>query len=261
MDIPPKPEIYYFETVEKLSLEAAGLVCRRAVEEVGRSGSFAMALAGGRSPRILYETLARPPFMEDMPWGRCHFFWSDERCVPAEDQESNFGMASQALLRKVSVPEANIHRMPAGAGSPEEAARRYESELRMFFSADPRKRFFPSGGEEFPRFDLILLGVGADGHTASLFPGSTLLEEETRWVAAAEAPASCRTRMRLTLTLPVLNSAACVLFLVAGEGKVPVLERLLGGREPAEKELPAAQVKPVRGELVWLVNLPHGRRV
>ena len=254
MDTHIEQEVHNFDSLEALSQQAAEFVYRCACEKVEKNGRFSLVLSGGTTPRRLYETLARKPFAENMPWDRCHFFWSDERFVPFEHQESNFGMAYRAMLARVPVPEPNIHRMPTDSDSAEEAAVLYEDHLRKFFSSGPRPKVSSSGEGDFPRFDIVLLGVGPDGHTASLFPGSHALKERSRWVALAEAPKNYQTRMRLTLTLPVLNSADCVLFLVAGEGKTPVIGKIFGRPEPAEKKFPAARVRPDQGNLIWFVT-------
>ena len=260
MDTPTKQEVHNFDSLEALSRQAAEYVCRCACGKVEKSGRFSLALSGGTTPRRLYETLAREPFAENMPWDRCHFFWSDERFVPYDHQESNFGMAYRAMLAGVPVPEANIHRMPTDSDSAEEAALLYENHLRKFFSSGSRRKVSSSGAGDFPRFDMILLGVGPDGHTASLFPGSAVLKESSRWVAAAEAPPNYPVGMRLTLTLPVLNSAACVMFLVAGESKMPVIESIFDRPELAEKEFPAARVRPDQGNLIWFVTRPDNSK-
>jgi len=169
-----------------------------------------------------------------------HLFWGDERCVPPDHPESNYRMVREALLRKIEFPPQNIHRM-AGEKDPDTAAAEYEQELRNFFQTTA-----PA-----PAFDLVLLGLGEDGHTASLFPGSTTLKETTRWVATAYVE-----RLhahRLSLTLPVINAAAQVSFLVAGEGKSPIVKALLG-KDSNPARYPAGQVRPVTGELTWFLT-------
>lgn len=184
------------------------------------SGRIAVALSGGSTPRLLYRTLAAG----DFPWARAHWFWGDERFVPPDDPQSNLRMACEAMLSHA--PAANIHPIPTVGLTPDAAAERYERELRGFF------------GAARPLFDIVLLGLGADGHTASLFPGSAVLDERTRWVRATE-------NGRITLTYPALESAAHAAFLVAGEEKHAVLTRLVAG----DDSLPAAQLAP-EGELV-----------
>jgi 6-phosphogluconolactonase len=211
----------------------------RALAAIAASGRFAVALAGGSTPRRLYELLAAPSagYRAAHPWGRTHVFFGDERAVPPDDPESNYGMARDALLARVPVPGENVHRI-RGEEDPEVAARRYEDELRAFFGAAPR-------------FDLVLLGMGADGHTASLFPGSPALDDPARWVAAPFVPAlGVR---RITLTLRALESASRVVFLVSGAAKAPVLARILSGG-PGAMAFPAGRVRAPAGSVLWLVD-------
>jgi len=184
------------------------------------SGRIAVALSGGSTPRLLYRTLAGG----DFPWARTHWFFGDERFVPPDDPQSNFGMAREAMLSRA--PAANIHPVPTVGLTPDTAAERYERQLHDFF------------GAARPLFDIVLLGLGADGHTASLFPGSAVLDERTRWVRATE-------NGRITLTYPALESAAHAAFLVAGAEKHAALTRLIAG----DGALPAARLVP-EGELV-----------
>ena len=232
-------------------LPDAGAVARRAAEEfvaraddaVARAGRFAVALSGGSTPRRTYSLLADPaaPFRAAVDWARVHFFWGDERPVPPDDRQSNYRMARETLLSHVPVPADNVHRIE-GEKPAEEAARGYESVLREFFRPGPG---------DFPRLDLIFLGMGEDGHTASLFPGTDALAERTRWVAAPWVP-KLSTR-RITLTFPVLNAASAVFFLVCGADKAPVARGIRQG-DPASRELPSARVRPTHGELVWLLD-------
>lgn len=201
-------------------------------------GPFALSLSGGSTPRRLYQILADPPYRDAFPWAKAHWFWGDERFVPWDDEESNYRMVHEALLARVPIPPANIHGV-ATAGSPAEAARAYERELKAFYGAerlDPRR----------PLFDVMLLGLGEDGHTASLFPGSPTLDERVRWVAEVEG---FRPETRITLTYPALESSRHTIFLVAGAGKAAILKRVLAG----DQSLPAARLKP-EGELSWLVD-------
>ncbi|MGH7752826.1 MAG: 6-phosphogluconolactonase, partial [Gemmatimonadales bacterium] len=170
-----------------------------------------------------------------------HFFWGDERYVPPDDPRSNCRMAKEAWLDRIAVPPENVHPMPTNFLDPDEAARRYETTLRRHFPAP------------WPRFDLILLGMGADGHTASLFPRSPALEERERWVVSVRAPVE--PSVRLTLTLPVINQAAAVWFLVSGEDKAEALRKVLTD-EAAVEAPPAARVRPVQGALIWWVDSP-----
>ncbi len=228
--------------LEALSSAAAELVAAEAQRAVQTGGRFAVALAGGGTPRRTYEILSREPYRKLVPWEKTHVFWGDERCVAAADTRSNALMARQALLDHVPVPTVQVHPMRCNR-SPAASAERYETELRSFFA----------GGA--PRFDLILLGLGDNGHTASLFPGTPVLAERRRWVA--EVHVAEEGMHRLTLTLPVINQAAAVVFLVSGGGKASILREVLEG-SPGPHPVPAALVRPA-GRLMWLVDRDAAR--
>jgi 6-phosphogluconolactonase len=232
-------EVRVLPDLPALSVAAAVEVVRAAEEAVAARGVFALALAGGSTPRALYALLADPTreFCGRMPWDRMHLFLGDERHVPADHPESNYRMVHLALLSKVPVPASHVHRVRAEL-EPDRAAAEYERELRSFFGREPS-------------FDLVLLGMGADGHTASLFPGTAALEERERWVVATWVE-KLRAH-RITLTLPVLERARAVLFLVAGADKAPALARVLSPRA-GEEPLPAARVRPAQGRLLWFVD-------
>jgi 6-phosphogluconolactonase len=199
-----------------------------------KDGPFAIALAGGATPRSLYALLAEPPLVEELPWSRMHFFWGDERFVPSDDELSNFRMAREAMLSHAPIPAANIHAMPTTGLTPEAAAAAYERELRSFYGADlldPRR----------PLFDVVLLGLGADGHIASLFPGAAALKERKHWVAVVtDANSGANPCARLTLTYPALESARHTAFLVVGEEKRAILDRFRKG----DTSLPATRLHP-----------------
>lgn len=219
----------------ELALEAARRIAEAARAAVEERGRFAIALAGGSTPRLTYETLARPPYRETVPWRAVHVFWSDERCVPPDHADSNYRMARLALLDRVFLPPGNIHRIN-GELPPSDAARRYEAELRLL-------------GEP-PRLDLALLGLGADGHTASLFPGARA-SPAGAFVVAVHAP-ELRS-WRVTLTPDALNLARRVLFLVSGEAKARALAATLQGpRDPAR--WPAQAIAGQAGAAEWLVD-------
>lgn len=251
-----KPEVQRYRNLEALSYAAAELTCRLAEECPGRHGAFTMALSGGNTPRPMYEALAQPPFDTRMPWRDIHLFWGDERCVPWDHPDSNFAMAFRTLISKVPVPSQNVHRISAELNPPEGAAEAYEKMLGEFFgSIGKLQRHSSASGEiePFPSFDLILLGVGKDGHTASLFPGDQALEERKRWVTVVRGPYGSPHVTRITLTLPVINRAQCVLFLVSGTGKRKVIRSILNDMDPATRSYPAARVSPV-GRVVWLID-------
>lgn len=224
---------------EDLVQGAATLITGLAFDAVAASGRFTVALAGGGTPRPVYELLATPAFANRIPWDKVHVFFGDERCVAPDDPRSNFRMAREALLDHVPLPQGNIHRI-AGEDDPVQAAAAYELGLRGLFVA-----------EDPPVFDLICLGLGQDGHTASLFPGTAALAEKKRLVVAQHVEAV--DAWRVTLTPAVINAARDVVFLVEGVGKAEVLQRVLQG--PHEPDLlPAQLVQPHQGRTHWLVD-------
>jgi 6-phosphogluconolactonase len=229
-------------TREELSERAAGHVARTLEERAAINSRITLVLSGGTTPGPLYARLATEPFRELIPWHRLHLFWGDERCVPPDDPASNYRMAQEALISRVPIPAQNVHRMPAELSEPIRAAEAYEAELRRFWNV-------PS--VEWPRFDLVLLGIGADGHTASLFPGSTALDETTRWVAA---PYIDRFKShRVTLTLPVFNHADQVCFLAAGKEKAPIVKAVVEG-DRRTTPLPAQLIQPATGRVVYFLD-------
>jgi 6-phosphogluconolactonase len=230
--------ITVYADLESLSRAAAALVVTQANLAVAARGRFSLALAGGHTPRRTYELLARAPFVDQAPWDRMHVFWGDERCVPLDDLRSNARMAKEAWLDHVPIPQNQIHPLNC-ALAPAAAAREYEARLREFFAGQP------------PRLDLVLLGLGNNGHTASLFPDSPVLEEKTRWVA--EVYLAEPDLHRVTLTAPLINQAAVVAFLVAGRSKAGVLREVRHGpRDP--RRLPAQLIQPQNGDLLWLTD-------
>jgi 6-phosphogluconolactonase len=251
-----KPEVQRYPNLGALSSAAAEFTCRLAEENVEKHGFFTVALSGGSTPRLFYEALARPPFATRMPWGNTHLFWGDERCVPSDHPDSNFAMAFRTLISRIPIPSQNVHRIPAEIDPPEDAAEAYEKILQEFFRTSVKKGTHSNAsceGEPFPSFDLILLGLGKDGHTASLFLGDQALEEEKRWVAAVRATHGSPPVPRITLTLPVINKAECVLFMVSGFGKREVIRSILEDFPPTTRSYPAARVSP-EGMVVWLID-------
>jgi 6-phosphogluconolactonase len=226
--------------IEELSRKAAVEFVRLARDRAA-AGRFAVALSGGSTPRALYALLASAEFQPQIPWPRVHFFWGDERAVPPDHPDSNYRMAFEALLSKAPVPAENIHRIESEL-APEEAAARYEKSLRDFFALED---------SAWPVFDLILLGLGDDGHTASLFPGSAALAETRRLVVAVYVE-KLKTH-RITLTLPVLNRAANIFFLVAGSSKAAIVADVLQ-KKTGPATLPAQRIDPPGGRLVWFID-------
>ncbi len=235
-------EIQICRDLEEISRHAAALFVQLAGKSVADKSSFSVALAGGATPKRLYALLAAPPFRENIPWSNLHLFWGDERCVPPDHKDSNYRLVNEALLSKAPIPPENVHRMPAEKKDPQLAAIEYEQAIREFFKLS---------GDELPRFDLILLGLGEDGHTASLFPGTAVLDERKRLVAAPYVEKLHA--HRLTLTLPALNRAANVILLVSGRAKAAILKDVLEGKYQPDK-LPAQSIKPVQGKLLWIVD-------
>jgi 6-phosphogluconolactonase len=229
-------EQYVFDDAETLARNAAQWFCDKARAATGR---FAVCCSGGSTPKRLYQRLAEPDVMARFPWHRVHWFWGDERFVPHDHPDSNYGMTRAALLSRVPVPPDNIHAVPTEGLTPEQAAGAYDRTLRDFYGAarpEPAR----------PLFDVVLLGIGDDGHTASLFPGQPALDETRRWVVAV---LGARAEARITLTFPALDSARDAIFLAVGAKKRDVVQRARAG----DRALPSARIKP-RGTLCWFVD-------
>lgn len=240
-------QILGFPDVDALSRFAAREFARRAREAIWGRGVFRVALSGGSTPRRMHELLAAEPFRTQIEWTSVQIFFGDERAVEPDHPDSNFNSACESLLNAVPLHSSQIHRMAGERGDLDLAARDYEAQLSRSFAIKP--------GDGFPSFDLIVLGMGKDGHTASLFPFTRALRERDRWVARNEVPQMSTDR--LTLTFPILNAAACVMFLVGGRDKAESLERVLEGPTSPE-ELPAQSVAPPGGDLLWLVDEEAG---
>ena len=222
----------------ELSRKTAERFIQLARELVEGCGRMTVAFSGGSTPKHLYSLLASPDYKNRIPWNNVEVFWGDERCVPPDHSESNFRMAQEALLSKIKIPPENIHRM-RGEQEPQVAAAEYEKGLQKIFGLN-------SGA--LPRFDLILLGIGEDGHTASLFPDGEALNETKHLVLAPFV--GQLNSYRLTLSLPVLNNAANVWFLVAGSSKAGAVKQAFS----SSSDLPAAKVQPVNGKLTWFIT-------
>jgi 6-phosphogluconolactonase len=227
---------------DALALRVADLFALAAQESAAARPRFAVALSGGETPRALYKLLARQQFSQKVPWRRTHLYWGDERCVPPGDSASNYGMAREAFIKHVPIAPENVHRM-RGEELPEEAAQEYDAELRRL-AAQARPRV------DVPVFDLVLLGLGSDGHTASLFPHSDALTVEDQFAVATSAPDGTP---RLTVTAPVINAARRVWFLVSGAEKAGMVAEVIEGlRVP--NAVPAQGVAPVHGSLTWFLD-------
>jgi 6-phosphogluconolactonase len=225
-----------YEDLAALSRAAADFLCETAMR---KPGPVRIALSGGSTPLPMYRLLAQDPLRSRLPWSRVHWILGDERFVPASDPASNYGMARAAFLSRVPAPPENVHPVPTVGIDLEEAARQYEKTLKALYGADTLRI-------ERPLLDLTLLGLGADGHTASLLPGEPVLREHKRWVAPVPHGAP---QPRISLTYPALNSSRVVVFLVAGEGKRQILDRVLSG----DTGVPAGRLLPV-GEVIWFAD-------
>jgi len=235
-------DIRVFDADEELFRTAADVFVDAARAAIASRGTFTVALSGGSTPRSLFARLAASPYREQVEWKKIQWFWGDERTVGPDDQQSNYHMAREALLSKVDVDSAKVFRLRGEAVPPQLAADDYEQALAKSFDANV-------GGSP-PSLDLVLLGMGDDGHTASLFPNTAALNEQRRWVVANHVPQ--HDTWRLTMTYPLLNAASAVLFLVGGAGKAGVLREVLQGPYDPLK-LPSQAIKPA-GRLTWFVD-------
>lgn len=227
-----------YPSADQLARAAALQFIECAQEAIAEQGYFSVALAGGSTPRAMYEYLASVELVPRVEWEKVHVFWGDERCVAPNHEDSNYHMAFDIMLRHSPIPVKQIYRME-GELDPKEAAQAYENRMHHFF------------GQKTPRLDLILLGLGTDAHTASLFPGTKALQEKRRWVMANYVRKL--SSWRITMTAILINKAANVTFLVSGESKAEILRRVLAGRYDPE-EIPAQMIRPENGQLRWLMD-------
>lgn len=222
---------------------AAEFVLEVGGEAVRAKGRFVLALSGGTTPETLYRVLASPAFINRFDWSRAIFFFSDERCVPPNDPRSNYALADKTLFTPLNIPPSQIYRMAGESSDPQAAASEYEEQLRLATNTAPSVP---------PSLDLILLGLGEDGHTASLFPGSPILRDFRHAIATTQSPKDPPNR--LTMTLAAINRASVVLFLATGSGKAEVVRAILDPKTEAERQLPASLVKPEEGQLIWFLD-------
>lgn len=235
-----KPQIIVLDEAEAMSVRAAEEIVHISGESICTHGQFTLCLTGGNTPAEIYSLIATR-FQLSVDWNAVHLFWGDERCVPPDDEASNYGMANRTMLSRLNLDADQIHRM-RGEDDPQAAAAAYEEELRDFFTLEQG---------EFPRFDLILLGMGDNVHIASLFPGIPAIHENSRLAVAVEVDAP--QRRRITLTPPVLNHAARVMFIVSGQGKAEAVRLALEGPRDPDK-YPAQLIDPDRTEVMWLLD-------
>ena len=251
MKVDPRSRCIVLPTPESLAEEAAQRFARAASDAVRSHGGFMVALSGGTTPRSLYARLAAAAYAATVPWSRLQVFWGDERCVPPDEPASNYRMAREALLDLVPIPAAHVHRI-RGEDDPVAAARAYEETLRSALRT-PRG---PPRDVPGSRLDLVLLGLGDDGHTASLFPGGPAFTNGDPWVVAHYVAAV--SQWRVTLTPVIINAAAEVLFLVSGGSKAAIVRRVLEG-PPRPHELPAQLIAPADGRVRWLLDAAAAR--
>jgi 6-phosphogluconolactonase len=244
-----KTTLQIFPSSQELGQAAATLIARLSAEAAATRGRFTVALSGGSLPKIVGPPLVSEPMRSQIDWSTWHVFWADERCVPLDHADSNFRLARQHLFDQAKIPVAQIYPID-DSFEPDVTAKAYEAILNQIFQSGPGRP---------PRFDLILLGMGPDGHIASLFPHHTLLEESSRWVApifdSPKPPPE-----RITLTLRVINQARQVAFVAAGAGKADILAQVLQTDAPT-KNIPAQLVRPTEGELFWFVDEAAGAKL
>ncbi len=237
--MPENSKIVITSNAERLAEKGAELFCNAAKKAVARRNSFAVAVSGGSTPRAMHRLLSQEPYRSDMPWQRTHMFWVDERMVPFDHPDSNYGAAQKDLMSMIPIPADQVYPMPAMM-PPAEGADLYQAKLKTFFqdlkSLDPV-------------FDLIILGIGTDGHTASLFPGQPSSDKPDRWVLSVKGGKPYV--FRLSLNYAVLNRARHILFLVSGNAKAAVVKNLI---EDRDAQLPAAKIRPLNGKMTWLLD-------
>jgi 6-phosphogluconolactonase len=234
-----KSEIIIESTPTSMSLRAADIFQAAATECISKKGNYIVALSGGSTPRKTHRRLAQEPYRSKISWSKTHIFWVDERCVPINHPGSNFGAAKQDFLDRLPIPKDHIHTM-ISHGIPEKDAVRYENKLKSIVQLDETG---------LPLFDFIFLGIGTDGHTASLFPDKFCFNDSHELVAVVKGGHPNVTR--LTLTYPVLNRAECIVFLVSGKNKASIIKAVVGERR---NEFPAHRIQPINGKLIWLLD-------
>ncbi len=241
-------KIKIFHDADELATSLAADFQNVVNEAAKRNNEIYIALSGGSTPALFFQKLASAPYRENIAWQNVHFFWSDERCVPPDDSDSNYGMTKNYLLDHVAIPVENIHRI-FGENAPQDEAKRYASEINQWL---------PRVQNGWPEFDWILLGMGTDGHTASIFPGLDVLEDRTHICAVATHPEIGQ--KRITLTLPAINQAKRITFLVTGINKAPVIAQILCA-DQVNMLLPASFVKPDSGILEWYLDQAAGKSI
>jgi 6-phosphogluconolactonase len=243
-------EIYVEEDIQALSRKAAEIIMAAISAALKTKSVYTMVLSGGSSPKCLYTLLATDPvFKDQIPWENVHFFWGDERHVPPDHNQSNYRMADECMLSRLPIPPQNIHRIKSEISDAGRAAELYQQEISGFLQLK---------AGQLPRFDCVLLGMGPDGHTASLFPETAALEEQQRMVVADWVPEI--QAYRITMTIPVLNNAESIIFLIGGENKAETLKIVLEDKKRM-KRFPAQMIQPVHGKLLWIIDRAAAREL
>jgi 6-phosphogluconolactonase len=241
--MPTDPDIRIHRDSQACAEGAAEFVLEVGKEAVRANGRFLIALSGGTTPETLYRALTAPAFANRFDWSQTIFFFGDERCVPPNDPRSNYALAKKTLFTPLNIMPSQVYRMAGESSDPQAAAFEYEQQLRLATK---------TASSAQPSLDLVLLGLGEDGHTASLFPGASILRGHQRVIAATQSPKDPPNR--LTMTLAAINRASVILFLVTGAGKAGVVRAILDPRTEAERQLPAAMVSPEEGRLIWFLD-------
>ena len=237
--MPHKQKIIVIDDPILLAKRAAKIFAAIAKRSIGKRGRFGVALSGGSTPRRMHKMLAEDPFIRIIPWGKTHIFWVDERCVPPDSHASNYGIAKKDFIDAVPIPETHVHFITCES-SPRASAKEYQKTLNDFLYLESTRP---------PRFDLIYLGMGADGHVASLFPGQKTLYEKQELIVAAKG--GDPNVNRISMTLPLLNQARCIVFMITGEEKAKTVQTVL---EDSQIGLPAQKIRPLNGRLTWLLD-------
>jgi 6-phosphogluconolactonase len=248
--MPVIPKIRIAGNLHEWAQDAAAFVHSVSEHAIKSQGRFVIALSGGSTPKKLYQVLATAEWKARLNWSRIFFLFGDERCIPPGHPDSNFNMASTSLFQPLNIQPDHICRMKGEHEDSTAAAQEYEEAIR---------RLTKSPSPKVPLIDLVLLGLGDDGHTASLFPGTAALQEQNKIVTVGHAPTGIRSR--LTLTLGMLNHAVVVLFLVTGPGKAEIVRRVIEPESEADHSLPAARISPVSGRLVWMLDQAAAQRL
>ncbi|HTQ38995.1 MAG TPA: 6-phosphogluconolactonase [Pirellulales bacterium] len=246
-------EIVICSDAAALAADAADRIVAAAHTAIAQRGRFTLVLSGGSTPERTYRLLAQNPRRQQIDWTHTWLFFGDERCVPHDDPRSNYHLAAESLLKPAQIEATHVLSLPTGFGSPAQTASAYESTLRKFFNGSSSR-----SADGVPQFDLILLGLGDDGHTASLFPGKPTLDEKQAWVTHSPPGVLPPPVDRVTFTFPVINAAQQVMFLVSGAGKASIVQEVLEGPPDVHKH-PACGVQPIPGKLTWLLDEPAAK--